>query len=202
MLFKYLIKINLLINKHENIFKNKNINIEFEKTFLKQNSQNMKSSIKIILIILVIVNCVFGSKAPGNETLQTKSNQSLKELAKNHLPPIKTGTEVVKDNFQNFKKTINSLKDWTMEKLKRVENYGSEVIKKLNKPMIKNARDICLWKICSRPLKNRENKKTQIPITIDELKKKIMKGSGKVFVKEKIINGGGKVILKEIIIQN
>ena len=167
----------------------------------------MKSSIKIIIIIiiLVIVNCVFGSKSPRNETLQTaelKSQQSLKELTKNHLPPIKTVTEVIKENFQRFKKTINYLKGWTMAKLNKVENYGSEVIKKLNKPMIKNARDICLWKICSRPLKNRENKKTQIPITIDELKKKIMKGSGKVFVKEKIINGGGKVILKEIIIQN
>ena len=148
----------------------------------------MKSSINIIIIILVIVNCAFGSKAPGNETseargsfLQAQSHQSLKELVKNR-PPINTVAEFMMDKFQKFKKTISSLKDWTMKKLNIIENYGSEVIKKLNAPKIKNARDICLWKICSRPLKDRENslKKTEIPITNSEVKKTGLKLKKKI----------------------
>ena len=63
-----------------------------------------------------------------------------------------------------------------MEKLNTVENYGSEIIRKLKAPKIKNARDICLWKICSRPLKDRENRlnKKETPITLNEVKNMIM----------------------------
>ncbi len=68
------------------------------------------------------------------------------------MKPMNAGQEEL---IETAKRT--TLTDWQMFKLRLAEAFVQ-----LNEPRIKNMKDICAWKICSRPLKFREQPKKKV----------------------------------------
>ncbi len=84
-------------------------------------------AIYIIVVLLIAALCV-----QGNPRLLDKESMEIRQ----HLV-----------NFKDF--FVDSVRNMAT----RLENKSSIFFKELTAPRIKNYNDICVWKICSRPLK-------------------------------------------------
>jgi len=84
-------------------------------------------AIYIIIVLLIAALCV-----QGNPRLLDKESMEIKQQLVNF-----------KDIF------VDAVRNMAI----RLENKSSIFFKELTAPRIKNYNDICVWKICSRPLK-------------------------------------------------